>query len=166
MSKDRNITNISQVIACDLTYIPSDDERRVKASFWKRFTDTPICNPNAITLAAAQSLLNDSRLDRWWSKPGFKEWFANQEEWRERAEYIAQLALGVFENLLTDPATQAATKYAAARDALKLTGKFQPTGDGKSTDEMTPAELRHLIRQNSDLIKQILSEDSVSSNQE
>lgn len=117
-----------EIIASDLTYLPSPEERRVKSAFHQRFQslDIPPCLMQDITLSIAQSLAPDRRLDRWWEVPGFKEWFRNAEEFRERVEYLTSLALdAVTEILISDDPRQASARIAAAKLMLEV-GKKMP----------------------------------------
>lgn len=115
---------VFEVIASDLTYLPNPQQRRLKESFWVRWQENPVCDAKDISLAMAQRLVGDSRLDKWWGQSGFKEWFRNQEEFRERASALAHLALDVIESVLIDQNSGAAARVSAAKLAFELARKM------------------------------------------
>ena len=95
---------IIDIAATELTYLPSPEQRKAKSAFWARWSENPLCEPQDISLAlAARFTGSDRRLDRWWSQPGFREWFINQDEFRQRLEYLANLALDQAEEILAAP---------------------------------------------------------------
>lgn len=146
----------------ELVYVPTPEQRRVKAAFWRRFSESPVAIPGRVDLGSAQVLLNDSRLDRWWKEPGFADWFRNASDFRERLDYLADLALNKYESMITDPTINPAVAGAAARDILKMAGRFEaggPGGESAAAEAMTPEELRLFVRQHAALLKSILAED-------
>lgn len=146
--------NIIELVTEELVYKPSPDQRRLKSAFWIRMNDTPLCDPKAITLAIAQKLVPDKRLDRWWSINGFREWFTNTEEYRERTENLAHLALTALEEVLQnqDPKAQGA-RVNAAKLILETANKMPHKGikevyiDDK-IGKMNRNQLEEYIRRN------------------
>lgn len=131
MSQDKT-ARVLEVLSNDLTYMPSHEQRKLKSAFWLRFNDNPVCEPGEISVSVIQRVASDSRLEKWWSQPGFKEWFRNQEEFRERVESMAHLALDTLMDILvTDDPRQTSSKVAAAKLLLevgrKLPSKTQST---------------------------------------
>lgn len=111
----------------DITYVPSPEQRKVKEGFWRRFSDNPLCDPAHVTLADVSRLIpNESRLDRWWKEPGFSAWFKNQEEFRERVNYLAQLALGTLEDILINPDEKGMAKVNASKLIMEVARKMPP----------------------------------------
>ena len=144
---------VLDVAVSDLTYIPSGEQRKLKQAFWQRFSSNPLCDPRDLTLRAAQRLVNDSRLDRWWDIPGFKEWFANQEEFRERVEYLANLALDSLEKILVDDQEKGVSKVNAAKLLMEVARKMPPKHikeiySDKKIGEMDTKQLEEFIRRN------------------
>lgn len=80
----------------ELSYQASDEERRVKALFFTLLDENPVCDRKNITLAAIEQLTNDSRVSKWWGKPGFKQWFCNHVEVAAKAEFILDKLLDSF----------------------------------------------------------------------
>lgn len=125
----KQLEQVVEIITSDLTYLPSPQERRIKAAFWNRYTalDIPPCEVTDITLAVAQSLSPEPRLDKWWSIPGFAEWFRNAEEFRERVEFLTSLALDALTDILvSDDPRQASARVAAAKLMLEVGKKMPP----------------------------------------
>lgn len=125
-----NITNLTDKlveIISDISYLPTPEQRRVKESFWRRFSDNPIADPAHISLSDASRLVpNEPKLDRWWKEPGFSEWFRNQEEFRERVNYLAQMALDALETVLTNPEEKGMAKVNASKLIMEVARKMPP----------------------------------------
>lgn len=104
-----------EIMANDLTYLPTHEQRKVKSAFWVRFNENPLCEPQDISLSVIDRIVHDTRTSKWWAQAGFKEWFRNQEEFRERVESMAHLALDTLMVILVtdDPKTSSARVNAA-----------------------------------------------------
>lgn len=127
------INKTIEMIANDLTYMPNHEQRKVKSAFWMRFNENPICEADSVTLSIALSVVSDGRLDKWWTQAGFKEWFRNQEEFRERVESMAHLALDTLMMILvTDDPKAASARVSAAKLLLEVARKLP-----KAASEMT-----------------------------
>jgi ABC-type branched-subunit amino acid transport system ATPase component len=63
-------------------------------------------------------------ISRWWSLPGFKEWFRNADEFRQRLEYLANLSLDALEYVLVDPKAQSSAKVNAAKLLMEVARKM------------------------------------------
>lgn len=156
---------VAQVID-DLIFAPTPDQRSVKAAFWAKYANAPLMDTSKITAAYVHKLIPDSRLPRWWSLYGFKEWFLNEDEFRQRIEYIAHLALDAMEAILTDPDANHSARVNAAKLALeaanKMPQKWQKTLYlDDSIQKMDQAQLEQFIRQKSmGMIEQPVNEES------
>lgn len=138
----------------DLIFAPTADQRAVKAAFWAKYANAPLLSVEKITAAYVSKLVPDSRLARWWSLYGFKEWFLNEDEFRQRIEYIAHLGLDALEAILTDPDSNHSARVNAAKLALeaanKMPQKWQKTVYlDDSIQKMDQAQLEQFIRQRS-----------------
>lgn len=140
MSMDSKISKVVEVMANDLTYLPSPEQRKLKSAFWLRFSENPICDPRDVGLGTVHQLTQDSRVDRWWGVPGFREWFRNQEEFRERVESMAHLALDTLMVILvTDDPKMSSARVSAAKLLLEVSRKLPSrtaTEVGKSADKL------------------------------
>lgn len=122
-------TDVLEIVASELTYLPTPEQRKAKSAFWLRFNDNPICDPQDISLAIVMRLVGDERLTRWWPVSGFKEWFRNREEFRERMEYLSQLAMDQLEEILAAPMAikgVANAKISAAKLIMEVARKMPP----------------------------------------
>lgn len=126
MSNKRTTAEILEIVSNELTYLPSPEQRKSKSSFWVRFNDNPICEPQDISLQLALQFVDDSRLSKWWSQDGFKEWFRNRDEFRQRIEYLAHLSLDTLESVLIDPMSQSSAKVNAAKLLMEVARKMPP----------------------------------------
>lgn len=148
----KDINKILAAASTDLTFSPTPDMRRAKAAFWSRFADAPTSlSSDPVTLASAQQIGADKRLSKWWSLPGFQEWFQNKEEFRERLEYLADIALDSLEQVLTDPDANASAKVASAKLVLEAASKMpKKIEDSPSTrlESLSRSELEDYVRRN------------------
>ncbi len=87
----------------ELSFRPTDAQIRAKSQFWQRFSENPICDASQIDLPSVLQLVNDSRMNRWWSMSGFQAWFCNQGEWRELMETTAYKALQKLDEIISMP---------------------------------------------------------------
>lgn len=115
---------VIEVLASDLSYLPNASQRTIKEAFWCRWNENPLCDPKDITLSIALQIIGDGRLERWWSQPGFKEWFRNQEEFRERAASLAHLALDTIQSILINEDAQPSARVNAAKLAMEIAAKM------------------------------------------
>jgi hypothetical protein len=140
----------------DLTLFsdPSAEHRKAKATFWSHFLDGETPVPEPIDLAAARRFCGDRRIENWWSLPGFVDWFTNREEFRQRVEFISNLALDNLEQVLRDKDTGATARIAAIKLVMELGNKL-PKAAGKEAqyaDEkiagMSKEQLEEYIQKN------------------
>lgn len=125
------LERVVEVLANDLTYLPNPEQRRVKAAFWVRFNENPICEPQNLTLMAVLQLVGDGRLERWWTQPGFKEWFRNQDEFRERAALLADEAIDTIRAIMHNELAPPAARLTAAKLAMEISNRI-PKKDQES----------------------------------
>lgn len=152
---DKN--NVVDMIANELTYLPSAEQRRIKSAFWAKFLDNPLCEPSDISLSIVAQFVGDSRIQRWWSVAGFREWFCNRDEFRQRIENLAYKCLERMESLLDDPNTNANAVVNTMKLIMEM-GKKMPSKSSKElyldekVAEMSKAELESYIQKNTKLI--------------
>lgn len=144
----------------DLLFKPSDAQIRAKSAFWSRFYDNPICDPQSLTLTVASQFVGDSRIERWWSTPGFREWFSNTNEFRERLEMLAYKSLTRLEQIIDSPTTNPNAQVNAIKLLMEMGRKLPRLQQDteKYADEkiakMSKAELEEYIRRNIKLVPQ------------
>jgi hypothetical protein len=137
-TKSESQTGLKQVnsavteIFDDHLFIPSPFQQNLKAQFWARAGNHPFLEPDNITIAFVQKFLKDARIPKYWQTPGFKEWFTNQDENRERIEYLWSAGLDAAEQILRDPAAPAAAKVNLIKTLAEMQGHI---ARGKGKDE-------------------------------
>lgn len=134
----------------DLLFQPSPMHQTLKAQFWARFEPSPLADEHGITLPLVQSLVNDSRLKRYWSMPGFREWFTNKDENRERLEYLWMVGLDTAEQLLRDPLVQSGPKVNLIKLIAEVSGRLVRNApvekfSDAAIDKMSETELRAFL---------------------
>lgn len=163
-----NTADILELVVDELTYLPSPEQRRAKSAFWARFSDNPICEPEDISLAVALRFSPDNRLSRWWIQPGFKEWFRNRDEFRQRMEYLANLALDSLEGILADPKAQGTAKVNAAKLIMEVARKTPNKSQAEQfldekVSQMSRPQLEEYIKKNLRLLDSASPPDVKSS---
>lgn len=157
MSDSVKASILSQLssVARDLTVFgnPLPEHRKAKATFWSYFMGNELPAPEAVDLALARRHCGDSRITNWWTYPGFEDWFCNSEEFKQRIEFLAHLALDNIEDILRDKQANSTAKINAVKLVMeignKLPGKQQQDkyADEKIA-EMNKDQLEEFIRKN------------------
>ena len=139
----------------DLIFKPTYEQIQVKAAFWAKFSENPLVDSQSIDLPTVQRFVNDPRLEKWWIHYGFREWFLNEEEFVQRLQAIAFLALGTLEEVLSNPDANPSARVNAAKLAFeaanKMPQKWQKGPQYLDTDiqKMDQAQLENYLRQRS-----------------
>lgn len=134
MNDQKTLDNVIEVLVSDLTYIPNMEQRKVKETFWVRHNENPLCDAQNATQIDVLRVVGDPRLSRWWTQPGFKEWFRNQEEFRERAALLAHMALDAIQSILVNEDAQPGARINAAKLALEVSRKMPKQTEGTFLD--------------------------------
>jgi hypothetical protein len=143
-----------------LVFAPTDDQRQVKAAFWAKVQDKPHVNVEELTLTAALYEVPDSRLREWWHLDGFKDWFTNKDEVRQRMEYLIALGLDAVEDILLTRDPKIVGSQVKALELLcRLTNKEPAKVKeikliDKEVQDMSEAELEEFIKKNAKLLKE------------
>lgn len=117
-------SEIVDIVTSELTYMPTDGQRRAKSAFWQRFNENPLCDPSDVSLSVVLKFVQDTRIEKWWGSVGFREWFQNHNEFRDRLEYLSHKILDSLEMVLDDPKAQANAKVNAAKLILEASRKL------------------------------------------
>lgn len=156
MADSKTIGNISKALGSaldDIIFDPNAEMRKLKATFWTIYGSNPLMSRERVTQAAILEATSDTRIRSWWALPGFKEWFTNKDEWRQRQEYLAGLAQDVAEKILLDPRANANAKVALIKFLTESVGKAEARiREVKMLDaqvhEMTPDQLQEFLQKN------------------
>lgn len=122
LATPRNVNILAELVG-DLTFLPSPEQRKAKSAYWTVRADSPL-QADRITLQEAQSATGEGRLRKWWTLPGFPEWFANREEFRQRVEYLANLALDTAEEILLDRNVNANARVQMAKLVIEAANRM------------------------------------------
>lgn len=138
----------------DLIFIPNIEQRKIKAAFWAKYSNAPQVDVSKITPQIVQKMVEDTRVVKWWCMYGFREWFLNEDEFRQRSEYLAHLAQDTLEQIMLDPDANHNAKVNAAKLAIEVANrmpqKWQKTVYlDDSIQKMDQAQLEQFIRQKS-----------------
>lgn len=115
-----------------VSYVATPTEKRLKAEFWTLAANNPMLDPQSITLDVVRKVVGRTISPNQWSKPGFRDWFLNREEHRQKLEYLFGLALEAAEEILTntDPKAQSA-RVNMIKVVGQLAGKVNGQGVGQ-----------------------------------
>jgi len=151
-------TKLAEIIT-DITFIPTPEQRRVKAVLWTALTDNPAHDTARITRDLAVQLTGDSRVGRWWDKEaGFRDWLQNKDEFRQRVEYLTQMALDTLEGVLaSQDAKTASARVNAAKLLLEVANKMpqkyqKEIYHDERIQKMSANELREYISRQTKLV--------------
>lgn len=107
-----------------VAFKPNRDQRRAKSNFWSHFVEKDSMPPDTVELAAALRYGADRRISDWWDLDSFQDWFTNKDEFRQRVEFLADLALDHVESILYDEKAKAGEKIAAIKLIMEVGSKM------------------------------------------
>lgn len=132
---------------------PLPEHIRAKSNFWTYFgtgEGSPL--PRDPNLATALQFSGDKRISQWWDIPGFQDWFLNRDEFRQRMEYLSNLALDQLEGILTSGVVASSDKLSAIKLIMQVAEKV-PTNKAAETEgvdamiaKMSKVQLEEYIR--------------------
>lgn len=138
-------------LATEISYIPSDPEKELKALFTVALEENPITDWNSLSPSVIEELTKDPRIHKWWPKPGFREWFSNRHEFRAKGEFILDKLLDSFLQIaLSDDPKSFGAKVQAAKVLAEITGKTQKAAKIRVLDAEipdNPTEIKAMIKQ-------------------
>ena len=145
--------------ADEIVYLPTHNEKSCKAEFWVKWNDGPTRSTDKISVTAVAQVLGRQTVNKSWSKPGFKEWFLNKDEFRIKVEQLSMMAVGELQSLMADEKSDVRLK--AATKVLELANKFTPKKQevivaDAAIQKMDIPELKEFIRRNRDTFQAIL----------
>jgi len=143
------------------TFRPTEAQRRAKSALLAALSDPTCAIFEVKTISAAQAATlcsNDSVLS-WWKQPGFKAWFLNKDETRQKIKYLTDKALESVTQVLEDPDPRAsASKVAILKILLQYEAAEIQTKTNTRFDSMDITQLRAFLKQNAHLIRPLLEE--------
>lgn len=132
-------------------FLPTNPQKRAKSAFWTHFstagegslTPTP-------SLATALRFGQDNRIQAWWDQAGFQDWFWNRDEFRQRMEYLANLAVDELEEILLSKQVATSDKLNAIKMVMQVSQKTTPVRAEESLPDligkMNRVQLEEYIR--------------------
>lgn len=145
-------SNLMGVTLENCTYSPSIEQRELKARFWESYRDSPGVEAHNLTPAAIVSEVRDSRINSWWKRPMFKEWFLNEESFLHRALANGERGLEIITNIMNDERASDSIRLKAALAAVDVATKLKtkaakPIYADKLIGEADEDELDRMIDQ-------------------
>ena len=143
------------------TFRPTESQRRAKAALMAALVDSnnSLLDPKAINLATAIRLTNIQTLTAWWNQPGFRDWFLNKEEIKQKIKYLTDKALESAVQILDDPDPRSSS---AKVNILKILLQYETaevqTKTNTRFDSMDMQQLRGFLKQNAHIIRPLLEE--------
>lgn len=105
-------------------YTPNPSAKKLKAKFWSRYNPGLMDRTDSLPMAEVLEVTKDPRVKSLWTQPGFKDWFLNKDENRERLEYLFTLALDAAEDILVNPEIQPGARVNMIKVLGELANKF------------------------------------------
>lgn len=128
---------------------PTNDQKRAKSAFWGSFTEQSVVLPGDTPNLSLvlQFLVNEGKITEWWAMPGFPAWFWNNQEFNQRKEYIASLAMDELEKVLLSNQLSPDKKIQAIRLSLELSGKLDKQEGAAPIDSIIGKMNREQLRE-------------------
>lgn len=122
-------------------------------------SNNALLDPRAITLGTAIRLTNVQTLNTWWNQPGFKDWFLNKEETKQKIKYLTDKALEAAIQVLDDPDPRtASSKVNILKILMHYEAAEMQTKTNTRFDSMDMQQLRGFLKQNAHIIRPLLEE--------
>lgn len=115
---------------------PDEAQKRAKSNFWSFFLDSGSLPPDPIELAVALQYGANRAISEWWSLPGFQDWFTNRDEFRQKAEFTAGIALDELKEIIQDKKANINARVAAIKIAFQIANKTQEKAKETYVDEI------------------------------
>lgn len=148
------------------TFKPTDSQRKAKASLLAFLADpeTMLFDLKSLSVDRAISLTSIPALRTWWNQPGFRTWFINKEESRQKIKYLTDKALEAAVQILDDPDPRASSaKVNILKTLLAYEAQEQTQKTHTKFDNMDINQLRGFLKQNAHLIRPLLDEEKPAS---
>lgn len=134
-----------------IEFIPSDRQRQAKAAFWSIASESPVFDPQGVSLSQVRQWVSDPEIVRWWPTPGFQDWFLNRDELRQRIEWAVHRGLDAVMDVFDDTEAPAMAKIRAFEIVSKLAGKEPAKRQvteyaDKDIQKMSEQELRNYLQ--------------------
>lgn len=154
-------TNVIGKLIAD-TFRPTDSQRKAKAALLAFLADpeTMLFDLKSLSVDRAISLTGIPALRTWWNQPGFRAWFINKEESRQKIKYFTDKALEAAVQILDDPDPRASSaKVNILKTLLAYEAQEQTQKTHTKFDNMDINQLRGFLKQNAHLIRPLLDEE-------
>lgn len=146
------MVDLQQVVS-SATFIPSNRQVRARTEFHARNPVGTI--PAELTLDMALSFGAPASVSKWWSTPGFVDWWCSPSWEKEQAHAMLIQSMQRINEILRDEENPA-TVIAAAREARELYTKLTAGEKQKLADEeiskMSSEQLAEFIRRKTAVI--------------
>ena len=139
------LETVGKVASAAGFFVPTDDQKRLKAQFWTRWKMGPVRSTDEISAAAVVQLTDNSIAEAWWKDTAFREWFKNESSYVEEAEHNANLAIETLRQLMY--ADNPNIRLKAATESIKLKSELDKQAAAKeaSDADISPEQLQKLV---------------------
>jgi hypothetical protein len=145
---DNKITQNLVEASAEQVFNPTPSMRKCKAKLLVALEGNPSASLETITLQHALQLTKVTTLEKWWIKPGFKDWLRNAEEFKSSLEYLCNLGMETAEDILTaDDARSVNAKVSLIKILLEAGGKINRQKEVKLLDEAIAKMDKHQLEE-------------------
>lgn len=107
-----------------VVFSPSEAQKRARSNFWTAAELDGIEPGQDVPLATALKYGQDKRITGWYTDQQFRDWFQNGTEFKQKADYLAQVALDELEQMIRDRTGSASARVQAMKITLEIAGKL------------------------------------------
>lgn len=139
-----DIKTVGKVANMSGMFVPNDDQKRLKATFWRRWNAGPVRSDDEISAAAITEITDTSVVEKWWKDDKFKSWFKNQDTFSEDADYNANIAIETLRQLMF--CDNPSIRLKAASESLKLKSELDKKAiDAENNTDMDAEQMQKLF---------------------
>lgn len=131
----------------EAVFSPTRAQRAVKTRFWLQMRENPIVDVDHVTPSIVRQWTSENRVLAWWGEPGFKEWFLNRDEARERIMNLLYQCLDAAEEVLASSDLKAKTNMVKTMLSLCMDQqKRDDDSEAQKLEGMNRQQLEQYIR--------------------
>ncbi len=138
-----DIKTVGKVAGLSGFFCPTDAQKKIKVTFWRRWNAGPVRGDDEITAAAVAQITDSSVIEQWWKDDKFRGWFKNQDTFAEDADYNANLAVETLRQLMY--ADNPSVRLKAATESLKLKQDIDRRAEETAAGELDPEQMQKLF---------------------
>jgi hypothetical protein len=150
--EDRQVdAMVNAIEELEHSFEPNAAQRRIRAKLNVLVIDNPLLSIEDMEPLQLAELLKEPRISRWWHVDGFKDWFTNRYDFKQRTEELIDKAYSALGRILdSDDPKMAGAQVNAAKMLVEVGNKLpSKIREVKFSDEtinkMNPLQLEEYL---------------------